>query len=521
MNRQLRRLGIGLLACYVALFAMTNYVQVLRAGSLNRDPRNTRAIVRDFDHERGQILTADGTVLACTVPVTSDPALGQVANPPDAPPPALDCSRPALKVGSFEFQRLYPQRELFGHLTGYFNFNFGATGVEKAYNDELAGQTTEQSLHGVADLFVDRVHTGDVKLTLRADLQQVARDALADQPGSVVALDPRDGSILALWSFPSFDPNPLSGHDKTANDVKTLLEANADKPLRARTYQERFFPGSTFKVVTGSVGVESGTVTPEAPSYPLLRELDLPQTTNNLANFGRPPEECGGPLFEILRKSCNTAFAQMGLDLGPERMTAGALAFGFNSRPPVDLPAAVASAFPDQSKSDLPRLAQSAIGQNSVQATPLQMALVAAAMANNGVIMKPHVLDEVTDEQGEVVETYNPEPWRKAVSPETTEVMREAMRGVVRSGTATALQIPGVDVGGKTGTAQVNPEDPDAGVEAWIIAFAGPEGEAPSVAVCVLVEAQQGFSDATGGHVAAPIAKQVIQAVLDAQAGGG
>ena len=516
MNRQLRRLGIGLLACYLALFAMTNYIQVVRARSLNDDPRNTRAIVRDFDHARGQIVSADGQVLACTVPVTTDPAVGQV--PKDGASP-LDCSQPALQVGQFQFQRMYPQRDLFGPVTGYFNFNFGATGIEKRYNEELAGQTTEQELHSLSDLFVDRDRTGDVTLTIRADLQQTAREALGDQRGSVVVLDPRDGSILALWSFPSFDPNLMSAHDSSANDVKTFLESNGDKPLRARTFQERFFPGSTFKLVTGSVGVDSGEVTPDAPSYPELSELDLPLTTRNLSNFAG--ETCGGTLFEILRVSCNTSFAQMGLDLGPERMTAGAQAFGFNDRPPIDLPAAVESAFPtDLNDQNLPILAQSAIGQNSVQATPLQMALVASAIANNGVIMKPHLMAQITDDQGDEITSYRPEPWRQAISAPTAAVMRDAMRGVVQNGTATRLQIDGVDVAGKTGTAQVNPDDPNAGVEAWIVGFAGPPDGAPTVAVCVLVEAQQGFSEATGGRVAAPIARQMMEATLAAQAGG-
>ena len=456
MNRQIRRLGLGLLACYIALFAMTNYIQVLRAGGLNDDPRNTRAIVRDFDHERGQIVAADGPVLACTVPAVATPP----AAPGDDP-----CTTPALKVGQFELQRVFPQGDLFGHITGYFNFNFGATGVEKRYNEELAGQTTEQELRSISDLFVDRNRTGDVHLTVRADLQAVARQALGDQRGSVVAIDPRDGSILALWSFPSFDPNPLSAHDKTADDTKTFLEASPDRPLRGSTFQERFFPGSTFKVVTASVGVEAGVVTESEPEYPQLSELDLPQTDRTISNFGG--STCGGTLFDVMKVSCNTAFAQMGLDIGPERFGPGAERFGFNDRPPIDLPAAAASVVPDQSSAALPVLAQSAIGQNDVQATPLEMALVASAIANNGVIMRPHVLADVRDDQGEVIKSFEPEPWKQAVSPQTAQLIRAAMRVVVEDerGTAKAMRIDGVEVAGKTGTAQIEPGNPDAGVE--------------------------------------------------------
>src|SRR5437763_6136490 len=243
MNKQLRRLGAGLLACYLALFAMVNYVQVFHASALNEHPLNSRKIVRDFNRPRGQIISADGAVLAKTGPsAPGDP---------------------------FTFQRTYPETDLFGHITGYFNFNIGATGVESTYNDELSGATVSQVYETLRDLFVDRQHTGDVTLTVRKYVQQLAREALGDQKGSVVVLDPRDGSILGLWSFPSYDPNLLATHDsKTTQDVKNFLEANGDAPLRGRAWQERFFPGSTFKVVTGSIGVAPGAPTPHPPSPP-------------------------------------------------------------------------------------------------------------------------------------------------------------------------------------------------------------------------------------------------------------
>ncbi len=287
MNKQLRRLGAGLVACYLALFAMVNWVQVYHAQALNEHPLNSRKIVRDFNRPRGQIISADGAVLAKTVPsAPGDP---------------------------FTFQRTYPEGDLFGHITGYFNFNFGATGVEDQYNDELAGTTVSQEYETLRDLFVDRDHTGDVELTVRKDLQQLARDALGEQKGSVVVLDPRDGSILAMWSFPSFDPNFLASHDgKAAQDVKAFLEASPDHPLRARTWQERFFPGSTFKVVTGSIGVESGLVTTDQPVFP-TETAYKPPDGNPISNFGG--ESCGGSLFDILRVSCNSAFARMGAEV--------------------------------------------------------------------------------------------------------------------------------------------------------------------------------------------------------------
>lgn len=493
MNKQLRRLGAGLLACYLALFAMVNWVQVFHAGTLNEHPQNTRKIVRDFSRPRGQILSADGAVLAKTVP----------SAPGD----------------QFPLQRTYPEGDLFGHITGTFNFNFGASGVEQTYNDELAGATVSQEYETLRDLFVDREQTGDVTLTIRKDIQQLARDALGEQKGSVVVLDPRDGSILGMWSFPSYDPNPLASHNLTeAQNLKALLEASPDRPLRGRAWQEIFFPGSTFKAVTGAIGVETGKVTPEEPVFPTETEYKAPDSDRTIGNFGG--RACGGALFDVLRVSCNTAFARMGAEVvGEDLMQAGVKRFGFNARPPIDLPAAATSEFgaTDNSKAFL---GQASIGQRTTKATPLQMALVAAAVANNGIVMTPHVMKEIRDDNGKVIETFEDKPWITAMNPQTAATMREAMIGVVQGGTGTAARISGVEVGGKTGTAQVGSDPPTS--EAWFICFAGQPGEPPSVAVAVLVEGRPGFPDeATGGAVAAPIAKQLVEQVLLLQAAGG
>jgi peptidoglycan glycosyltransferase len=490
VNKQLRRLGAGLLACYLGLFAMVNWVQVFHAQALNEHPNNTRKIVRDFNRPRGQIIAADGPVLAKTVP----------SAPGD----------------QFAFQRTYPEGDLFGHITGYFNFNFGATGVESTYNDQLSGATVSQEYETLRDLFVDRQHTGDVTLTLRKDVQQLARDALGEQKGSIVVLDPRDGSILGMWSFPSYDPNPLASHNPTdAQNVRTLLEANGDRPLRGRTWQERFFPGSTFKVVTGSIGVETGAVTPDQPVFPVETEYKPPDG-NPIQNFGG--ESCGGALFDILRVSCNSAFATMGAEvIGQDNMQAGVKRFGFNTKPPIDLPAAATSVFPDTQRSKA-FLGQASIGQFDTAASPLQMALVASAVANNGIIMTPHVMKEIHDDNGKLIKTFNPSQWLQAITPQTAATMRQAMIGVVQSGTGTAARINGVEVGGKTGTAQLGSDPPTS--NAWFICFAGPPGLPSTVAVAVLVEAEPGVSEGTGGRIAAPIAKQLVEKVLTIQAGG-
>lgn len=492
MNRQIRRLGTALLACFTLLFVQLNNIQLRQAGDLKEQPENRRPIERAFARPRGTISTADGVLLARSVE-----------------------ERSRLK-----YRREYPQGDLFGPITGYFSVQAGTTGVERQYGDELTGNTPDLSLSRLSDLFVDRENVGNVELTLRADVQRIARDVLGQRRGSVVALDPRTGAIDALWSFPSFDPGPLSTNTADDLQVKALLDAADGNPLRMRAYRDIFFPGSTFKVVTGATAVERGTVTEAAPSYPVLTELDIDFTERGLRNFGG--SRCGGTLFDLLRVSCNTGFAQMGVDLSGPVQAQGAEAFGFNATPPIDLPGAEASTFPTDFPADQGNgpVARAAIGQGDVSATPLQMALVAAGIANGGSVMTPHVMARVVDEEGREVEAYEAQEWRRAVSPPTAEVIRRGMLEVAGpGGTATGLQIPGMEVGGKTGTAQLGTDPPRS--HAWIIGFAGPPGQPATVAVAVVVEGQEGASEQTGGTVAAPIARAVMEAVLASRAPGG
>ena len=486
MNRQIRRLGIALLVLYGALFVQLNVIQVLRAETYNDNPNNTRAIVRDFNQPRGQILAADGTVLARSVPTEG---------------------------GQFERRREYPEGPLFGHVTGYFSFIAGADGVERTYNDALAGHTGAATVDDFGELLLGESQIADVRLTIPAGVQRVARDTLGDRPGSVVALDPRDGSVLALWSFPSYDPTVISSVDTdAAQQARTALLESEANPLLARSFRETYFPGSTFKVVTAAAGLSSGGVDIESPAYPRSSAYVPPLTSNPINNFGG--SSCGGSLFEILRVSCNTAFAQMGVDIGAVALVDQAEDFGFNDVPPLDLPAVVPSPIGDVASFDrnTPVLAMTAIGQNAVRATPLQMALVAAGVANGGQVVTPHVMGEILDQEGEVVQRWEPSPWTRALSPQVAATLRDAMVGVVESGTATRLAVPGVATAGKTGTAQLG----NGLSHAWIIGFA--PAEAPRVAVAVIVEAQPGASEQTGGRVAAPIAQAVLAAALDASA---
>jgi peptidoglycan glycosyltransferase len=487
MSKQIRNLGVFLALCYTALFVQVNRLTVFDAENLQDNPENTRAIERDFSAPRGDIVTADGTVIA-----TSEPSDDR-----------------------YELQRKYPTADLFAHTTGYFTRGLGTTGVEDEYNGYLTGDDIGLSLDRLGDLFVDRDVVGDVVLSMRNDVQQVAKDQLGGQEGSVVALDPRSGEIIALWSFPSYDPTLLANHDlRAAEAASDLLIADPEKPTLSRAFSENAFPGSTFKVVTATAGIERGGVTVDTPVYPVSETYQPPRGGQAIPNFGG--SSCGGALFEILQNSCNTAFAQMGVDTGGQNLQAIAQGFGFDRDVPFDIPGAVQSTFPESVVDDPPTLAQASIGQNDVRATPLQMALVAAAVANEGRIMEPHVMREVRDDQGNKVEDYDEDVWTEAMSPETAGTLREAMLSVVADGSARRLDdgLDGFEVGGKTGTAQLGTPEPSS--HAWIIGFAGPSGKTPHVAVAVIVEGQPGVSEQTGGTVAAPIAAAVMQQALAA-----
>jgi peptidoglycan glycosyltransferase len=480
MAKQIRALGLVLMALFTMLFVQLNRIQVLQADDLATAPGNTRAIRRDFSQPRGNIVSADGVLLAQSIP-TDD---------------------------TFERLRQYPEKDLFAHVTGYFSFTFGTEGTERTYNDLLTGRDLE--VKRLRDVLVDRTRTNDVHLTVSKRLQQVARDALGARKGAVVALNPIDGSVLAMWSFPSFDPNPMAAHAQQAVQA-FFKQANEDPqlPLLPRTYRRTYAPGSTFKVVTAAAALEQA---PDlvAKQYPVLRTLDLPQTKTDLPNFGG--SSCGGDLAALLKVSCNTGFAQLGLDLGAERLSSEAGKFGFRARPPLDLPAVAASRFKEavEFKQDLPGLAQSAIGQRDVAATPLEMALVAAGVANSGTIMTPHVMADVRDNEGQVVKAFEAKPWMAAMSAQSASTLRDMMVGVVTAGTGRAAAIPGIQVAGKTGTAQTEGDN----AHAWFIGFA--PAEAPRVAVAVIVESQPGLGDVTGGRIAAPIARAVLQAALSA-----
>jgi penicillin-binding protein A len=488
IDRQIRRLVVAFVALFLLLFAQINYIQVFAAGKLANNPANARILLEEYKVDRGSILARDErTVLAFSKPTK----------------------------GRFKYLRVYPHGALYGQITGYYSLQYGRSALESAYNPYLAGNAAELLPQTLVDEILGRPKRGaSVVTTIDPHLQSVAQQGLGSLPGAVVAMEPKTGAILAMVSNPTFDPSPLASHD---SDVQTAawnrLRDAPGKPLLSRASQELFPPGSTFKMVTAAAALENGA-TPDT-TYPNPPALKLPQTTHTLMNFGG--EHCLGgasrlTLAQAFQVSCNVVFGRIGLDLGAKKLVSQTERFGFNGDVGFDIPFAEGSIpQPDAFENDQPAVAFSAIGQSSVGANPLQMALIGSAIANGGVEMEPRLVREIRDPSGRVVKSYDPKEYGQPISEQTSSELTQMMVSVVQSGTGTAAQIPGVTVAGKTGTAQ----HPGGNPHAWFVSFAPAENPRIVVAVVVLDGGSLG-SEATGGHVAAPIAKAVIEAALGA-----
>lgn len=508
MNKQILRLGIGLMVAYLVLFVQLNRLQFFGAEALNSHPSNSRPLVADFGAPRGEIRAADGTVLARSV---------------------------ELDAGAFEREREYPLGDLFAEVTGFVSFDAGSDGLENTWDDELRGERNALE-DNLRELLGGESTTADLTTTLSVEVQTAAKNALGQRRGSVVVLDPQSGSILSLWSWPTYDPNLLaSTNNNDAQAVRAQLLADPLNPLLPRTTRELYFPGSTFKMVTAAAALDAGVVELDTPVFATTDSYTPPLTNNPLSNFAAG--QCGGSLRELIRRSCNAGTAQLAVELlGADPLVETARDFGFGAVPPVELPGVVASVMPDDFGDDLgrsvevapdllaqldfvpevpltddiPSLAQSAVGQFDVKATPLQMALVVAAIANDGEVANPHVVKTVVDSEGSVVYEEDFDPWRRAMSSETSAELREAMVEVVTSGTGQRVAIDGLIVGAKTGTAQIGAEIEST--HAWVIAFAGDSIDRPGVAIAVIVEADEAIGEQTGGQVAGPIAQDVLRA---------
>ena len=305
----------------------------------------------------------------------------------------------------FTYQRNYPTGDLFAHVTGYYTFAFGSTGLERTQNDVLTGSTPEQELRAIPGIVTgDEDSSGTVQMALRSDLQQVAKDALGDREGSVVVIEPATGAVRAMWSFPTYDPNLIATPDfDRARDVITFLENYPGDPLLGNAYQQRYMPGSTFKILTTGIGLENGVID-LASTFPDETEFVPPQTNDPIQNF--QGTTCGGDLTEVFTRSCNIAFAKTALAIGVDGMVDGVARWGVGERVPIDLPRPAASTFgpTDALDQNLPLLAIRGFGQNEVQMVPLHMAMIAGTVANGGQMMKPYVVEQTLDHDGRVLD---------------------------------------------------------------------------------------------------------------------
>ena len=475
MNRSIRRLYLTLSGGFLVLVLLLGYWQVIAAGSLNDRQGNEQAAQRERLIDRGRIISRDGKILAA--------------------------SRARRVDGKRVYQRIYPQGSLAAHAVGYASSG-DKTGLEDTYDRYLSGSFGAEPI--LQRLNLREKEGANLTVTIDSRVQQVAVDGLAGQKGAVVALNPRTGAILALAASPTFDPAEF------LSDPDEIL-ANEDAPLLDRATDGRYAPGSTFKVVTATAALNSDLgITPRT-------EFD---DTGTYETQDRTIRNFGGDRFgehtlsEALTNSINTTFARLGDQLGPDRLGQTISAFGIGEPLPIDLPSdevAVAGRYRDgellpngEQNTDVARIA---IGQEQLLMTPLQMALVAAAVANGGTLMQPHLLSSIVDRRGSVVRREHLVEIRQVMSAESAAELTEMMSNVVRDGTGTAAALSALNVqaAGKTGTAETG----DAGLnQAWFIGFA--PAEAPEVAVAVVIEG----TPSTGGTVAAPIAADVMSAVL-------
>ena len=478
MNQPLRRLAAALFVAFALLILDVTYLQVIAGPGYRDDGRNPRVVASRIGKERGLILSADRRILAES---TTDP------------------------VNPQRFDRSYPHGELYAHLVGFSSLNFGDDGLELVYGEELRSKRDLTVSDLLSALLGGDLRPKSIQLTIDHGLQQVAFAALGDQRGSAVAIRPDTGEVLAMVSRPSFDPNLFLG-DEAISTRETLL-ADPNEPLANRSTNRTYPPGSTFKVVVAGAAIEGGVAGADAV-FPDPAELTLPGTIEVIRNFDRQVCADGTEvtLQTAFRRSCNTVFGALGLQLGAEALSLQSEAFGFNQEPPLEIPV-LGSVFPSPAAfaDDLPALAQSAIGQRDVRATPFQMALVAAAVANDGIIMRPFLVSQIFDVDGEPVEEAEQEILLRAVSPSTSSILTDLMERVVASGTGTRATVPNVRVAGKTGTAETGVGPPHV----WFIGFA--PVEQPTIALAVLVESGgEAGENATGGSVAAPIAQEIL-----------
>jgi peptidoglycan glycosyltransferase len=482
MNGPIRRLAAVVAVLFASLLISTTYIQVVDASALADKPTNTRSLYKEYGRQRGPI-TVSGEAVAESVPSNDQ----------------------------YKFNRKYPGGKMYAPVTGYYSTIYGPHGLEASRNSLLSGTADQLFYRRISDLLTGKEPAGaQVELTINPKAQQAAWKELGNQRGAVVALDPKTGDILAMVSKPSYDPDELATHDRNAAVAAyKKLNGDEDQPLTNRAIGGNLYPpGSTFKLVTSAAALANGYDLDSQIDGPAT--LDLPQTTANLSNDDH--QACGPnnktTLLHALEISCNTAYASLGMKLGAQTMLEQAQKFGFNTELTIPL-RVTPSKFP--AGLNQPQLAQSSIGQFEDRVTPLQVAMIAAGIANDGVVMRPNLVRRVVTDQQKVIEETEPQELSEAVTPEVAEKLTTMMEAVVTDGTGSRAQIDGVRVAGKTGTAQ---HAKGAAPHAWFTSFA--PADDPQVAVAVVVEDGGRLgNEAFGGTVAAPIAKAVMEAVLN------
>ncbi|MFF3070811.1 peptidoglycan D,D-transpeptidase FtsI family protein [Kitasatospora sp. NPDC057904] len=483
MNKPIRRVSIFCLVLILALMLRTNWVQGVQADAWASNANNKRQQFDRYAHPRGNIVVGGQ-------PVTKSDFVNGLR---------------------YKYKRSWVDGPMYAPVTGYSSQVYGSNGLENLEDGVLSGTDDRLFFRNTLDMLTgEQKKGGDVVTTINAKAQKAAWDGLGNKKGAVVALDPKTGAILALVSTPSYDPGTISGSEDSDSKSWTDLNADPNKPMLNRALKETYPPGSTFKLVTATAAFENGLYqnVDDATSTP--DPYTLPGTATVLKNES-PNEKCENATIKSgLDQSCNTVFAKMGADLGKDKMRAQAEKFGFNST--VDTPVrSEKSIFPNSASLD--GTAQDSIGQHDTRATPLQMAMVSAAIANNGSLMTPYLVDQERSASLTTISKHTEKQFSQAMSPATAQKMQDLMVSVVENGTGTNAKIPGIQVGGKTGTAQ-HGED-NAGLPfAWFTSWAK-TSDGQSVAVAVVVEdGSQNRDGISGGRLAAPIAKAVMQAVL-------
>ncbi|MFI2648744.1 peptidoglycan D,D-transpeptidase FtsI family protein [Micromonospora fulviviridis] len=496
MNAPLRRVGVVVMILFGLLFANLNWIQAYKADEYRNSDYNGRVQVAEYERKRGNI-EVGGTAFALSKETD----------------------------GKLKFQRTYPGGAMYAHVLGYKPVNLGDTGIERLENDFLAGTSDQLIANRIKDMFTgDQTGGGNVLLTLSKRAQETAYKQLNDNQvgakrGAAIAIDPRTGAVQALVSMPSFDPNPLASHDTNEAAAEyNKLDKDKDRPLANRALAEVLPPGSTFKIVVAAAALENGvgqqTQIPAGSSY---TAPGAGQPIRNAAPSICP--EAQVTLREAVTESCNTGFAQLGVRLGADKVKEKARAFGFEqddlsvgeSGEKGGLPVAASRTGdmqnPDGS-TDPAALAQSSIGQNNVRMTPLQGALIAASVANDGSQMRPYLVKQLLGpDRTTVYDAAKPRELRQPVSSQVARDLRDMMVNVVKEGTGRKAAIEGYTVGGKTGTAQSGPGTPDHG---WFIGFALDKNGTPVSAVCVELE-QAGSG---GSAEAARIGGRIMAAAI-------